>query len=255
MIDKELVRKRFAKALKSYSDNAAIQQEIARRMVLMLSSLGCDFTRVFEVGCGSGVFTRAFLEKFSPDELILNDLCPEAEMLAMDSLKSTKECKLKFLSGDAEKIDFPQCNDLVVSCSVIQWFESVRAFLDKAAQSLSPGGVLALSTFGEDNLYQISSLTGVSLDYLSVDSLKGMCPESMQVVLASESIDTLYFKTPVDVVRHLKLTGVTGISARKWTKTDLERFSYDYVERFGTSDGQPLTYHPIYLIMRKKADF
>ena len=70
----------------------------------------------------------------------------------------------------------------------------------------------------------------------------------------SDYLSTLHFPTPADVLRHLKRTGVNGLSRRKWTRKDLSDFCRTYSELFGTAGGCTLTYHPVFVLARKQQD-
>lgn len=68
------------------------------------------------------------------------------------------------------------------------------------------------------------------------------------------------------VLYHLKQTGVTGLSApvslhteqdhkakeHLWTRRDLYHFCERYTQKFSQGSTVSLTYHPIYIIAKKK---
>ena len=100
-------------------------------------------------------------------------------------------------------------------------------------------GLLLFSTFVPGNLYEIKKLTGKGLVYPTSDTLVGW-------------LSTADF-TPLDVLRHLKATGVTATGNGCWTKGQQESFCRQYVEQFATTDGQvTLTYRPFYILATKK---
>lgn len=265
-MDKHLIHQRFAKSIRSYEEYAQAQSVIASKLCSLLSSvLAEEPGRVLEVGCGTGTFTRRFLQKFHPEELVLNDICPEVEETLSDLLTSADTDTASdggslshtplvcFVPGDAELCQLPGDRDLIVSCSVMQWFEDPGAFIVRCRTLLRDGGCLALTTFGPDNLQEITSVTGTGLSYLPLEWLHGLLTDAgLRAVLAEEEHLTLNFPSPSDVLRHLKHTGVTGITRTAWTRGRLEEFSAMYSARYGSTDGSvPLTYHPICLIARK----
>ena len=68
-----------------------------------------------------------------------------------------------------------------------------------------------------------------------------------------EEILHFTFPLPLDVLKHLQATGVTGLRSRKWTKGQLEDFCQRYHRQYAAQDGTvPLTYHPIYMICKKQ---
>ena len=80
-MDKTLISRRFAKAVGTYLDKADVQRYVASRMAELTSRyIPSDIQeRVLEIGCGTGMFTRMYLQQAAPEEMWLNDLCPEVE--------------------------------------------------------------------------------------------------------------------------------------------------------------------------------
>ena len=161
--------------------------------------------------------------------------------------------RVSFLPGDAEALDFPRETDLITSCSTLQWFNDPGAFLTRCHQALVADGLLAFSTFGTTNMHEIRQLTGHGLDYLSVEELQALLSPHFDILHAEEEVVTLPFPTPQAVLKHLKQTGVTGTEKRIWTRSRLQSFCKEYTTRFSDAAGNvSLTYHPIYIIARKK---
>ena len=219
-------------------------------MRILQSCVENDVQTIVEIGCGTGIYSRMLAEKFSPKNFILNDICQEmnrhcADMLARENYS--------FTACDAEQWELPQSIDLLTSCSTFQWFSRLDVFFQKAHKALTGNGLFAFSTFGKENLREISCLTGHSLRYATVQELSEMLLQAgFSVIRAEEEKIVLTFDTPKDVLMHMKRTGVNGISAQKWTKSTLQRFSEKYTADFSTENGKvSLTYHPIYIVCRK----
>lgn len=253
-MDKNLIKNRFTKAVSTYSKNASVQQTVAGRMAWLIYRYvpRCCSHRTLEVGCGTGLFTRSLLKAVNPEHLVLNDICPDMARCFTD-LPSTR---VRFLSGDAEHIPLPHGQGLIASCSVLQWFTDPDAFFARCHRALDDLGYLAFSTFGCENMREIAGITGVSLPYRSLEDLKASLSVSYEVLFTHEEHFTLTFPSALDVLKHLRETGVTGISRQHWTRTDLHDFCSRYEERFGqssvTGKSVTLTYHPIYIVAKKK---
>ena len=251
-MDKDLIRRRFAKAAGSYAGEARMQRHVARHMAAALRSClpaqtGWD---VLEIGCGTGMFTREYLRTARPAHLLLNDICPEVAPYLADVLASPGT---RFQACDAEPLPFPAGQNLVASCSAIQWLEHPGRFLCRCSDLLSEGGYLAFSTFGPQNVREVATLTQDTLPYRSLQTWRGLLTQAYEVVYCKEETLRQTFPSPLHVLKHLKATGVTGIRSRQWTKGQLEDFSRRYRERNSTPDGEvTLTYHPIYMICKKR---
>ena len=258
-MDKQLIASRFAKARNTYSQAAKAQRQVAEKMLHLVSQAHpLPPQRVVEVGCGTGLYSQLLLQAFHPQALTLIDLCPEMEPLIHELLShptggTAPLTHLHFIAGDAEELPLPAGADLITSCSTIQWFEQPARFLQRCADALRPGGLLALSTFGAANLREIRTLTGHGLHYPSLAEWQVMAPPTLEWQHLDEEEVTLWFPSPVEVLRHLKETGVTGTEKQMWSRQRLARFTCSYQQQFSAASGQvPLTYHRLYLIGRKR---
>ncbi len=249
-MDKGLIRRRFAKAVGSYTQQANVQRNIAVRLSGLVNRYvpASSRNKVLEVGCGTGLFTRNFLLDSRPEQLLLNDICPEMRTCFSDILGKS----IRFEAGDAETLEFPGGQDLIVSCSTIQWFDNPERFLMDCRNLLNKNGFLAVSTFGPQNMAEVTSLTDSALPYRSLQELCTELRKEYKVVYSKEEMIRMSFPSPLDVFKHLKETGVTGIRDFRWTKGALSDFCRCYEERYRQPDGKVmLTYHPIYIICRK----
>ena len=248
-IEKVLVAQRFAKAGQSYIEQAVVQKQISAQLFEYLKAY-CPktFDSVLEIGCGSGNLTHLFQTHFQFDQLFLNDLYED-----VDQHFSTIQ-NIAWLIGDIEQLTLPQSLDAVISSSALQWMADLPALLQRIHDSLKPKGYLGFSTFGENNLIEIKKLTGQGLNYYSSEVLKQKLEESgFEIVFIEEEQKHLYFDHPKSVLQHLKATGVTATAkSHRWTKQSLQQFYSDY-QQFYDEQGFRLTYHPIYVIARRKA--
>ena len=250
-MDKNLIRERFVRAIPTYGKQATVQGQVARHMVQLLGEFlpVQAHRRVWEVGCGTGGFTRTYLACNAPNEFLLNDLCPEMEVPLADLL----DTHVHFEAYDVEYTLPVGSFSLIVSCSSLQWLERPELFLKNCRDLLEEEGYFALSLFGERNLKEIRAIVGTTLSYLSLYDWQRMTKKlGYHLVCTEEFSIPIYFDSPIEVLQHLKQTGVTGISREVWTKGRLIDFSSKYRNLFSTTDGKvALTYHPLYIILQK----
>ncbi|MDD3154885.1 MAG: malonyl-ACP O-methyltransferase [Victivallaceae bacterium] len=226
MIDKMLVRRRFARSIGDYDREAFVQKKMAETLLELLADRP-DFSprRVLEIGCGTGIFTRLLLAEFtSISELEAIDLVPEcAQYMNVDP-------RVRFRAGDAETLAFDGVFDLIVSSAALQWIEDFSRFSEKVAAALRPGGVFAFSSFGSENLGALRNATGRGLSGFEPEEMNLLLGKHFKMFRLTREEQTLAFATPLDALRHLKSTGVTASGGGEvWTKGRLagllERFS------------------------------
>ena len=70
------IAQRFAQANLSYEQHALVQSAVAAELMQFMQQHVAQphLQRVLEIGCGSGFFTRLFMQYYSFDHLFLNDL-------------------------------------------------------------------------------------------------------------------------------------------------------------------------------------
>lgn len=249
-IDKQLIKARFAKATTSYEEEATVQRQIAEKMTLLMKKhIHTECWNLLEVGCGTGIFSRLLLRHFKPQKMIINDICPEMERNLTDILNQNRT----FICGDAESQSFSTGIDVIASCSTIQWFTNLDLFFKHCHVSLNDAGFLVISTFGKDNMKEMNSITGAVLLYRSKSELEQeLLSLNYDIIHISEEMINKTFASPMMVLHHLKRTGVTGIKKQTWSKGKLEEFCREYDQRYCIGNSVSLTYHPIYIIAKKK---
>ena len=251
VIEQERIRRRFSQAVNTYDDHADAQKRICAHLVQLLTAYtSSHFRRVLEIGCGSGGFTRLLKQECQIEEWVLNDLCETWQSAIEELFPSATPL---FLAGDAERLAFPGTFDLIASASALQWMKDLPRFLHKLSSTLSPGGMLAFNTFTPDNLHEIKELTGEGLTYPTAGQLREWLSTYFRIVHEEEGNIALTFRHPLEVLRHLKYTGVTANASCVWTRGKQERFCRDYQERFPSADGGvTLTYRPLYILVVKR---
>ncbi len=257
MIDKELVKSRFSKCISTYNNNAEIQKRISRRLSkLIRKTTKQNYKNIFEIGCGTGFLTNELLKFIEPNNYYLNDLV-EGMKTELDKIISKKHTKnYTFLWGDAETINFPDDIDLLVSSSTFQWFNDFDTFLTKANCHLKQDGIIACSMFGVNNFKEIRTIMNKGLTYPNFSDLVNKINNKYSVISTYQEEYILYFNSPIDVLKHIKYTGVNGTNSQKWNKKDLIEFERLYTKNFMESNGKfSLTYHPIYIIARKRKNW
>lgn len=250
MISKTDIENRFRKSLESYEENAYAQKVIVRRLVALIEAY-CPSAvdMILEVGCGTGLLTTQIQQKIKYNRLFINDL--------VDAMccKTASRCRLPLewcRAGDIEQIALEEEFDLIVSASTFQWLSCPEDTFRRLFRQIRPGGWLVFSTFGEDNYKELKCITKSGLVYHSILEMTDLLPAEFEILHIEESHQILEFDSPLEVLKHIKNTGVNATGpSQSWTRGKLEEFVKEYTA-FVSKDGQyPLTYHPRYFVCRK----
>ncbi len=240
VINKPLVSRRFARGLQTYMSEADVQIRIAEHLWSMCrkhcGSLNKTPLSILEIGYGNGAMTRLYAPELRPKRLVLWDILdipsPFGETAICDGETAIMELA-------------PDSVDMIISASTVQWFNSLPGFLERCAGVLAPGGLVVISSFGPQTFHELTEAGVTPLPYMSLESIRRIVPAGMELLELHEGIITKVFSSPIDVIRHLRSTGVNG---RK-SSVPLNKILTSYPLR---SDGRAaLTYNPVYFILRK----
>lgn len=199
----------FNKKFDTYDENAIIQKIVASHLIELIKETKNDkssFESVLEVGCGTGIFTRDFLNNYSPKKIILNDIFQVKKFLNNIPYNS-------FLLGDILKLEISNI-DTVISSSVFQWISPFEELIKK----LSFCENLYFSIYISGNLKEIDEHFNISLDYFEVEEIENILKKYFTKVKYKKESIPLEFNTPLAALKHLKNSGVTGFKKSSISK-------------------------------------
>lgn len=234
---KKLIAGRFKRAMPTYDSQASVQHHVAVRLAelwLGIQQSGQTPDSILEIGAGTGMFTRAYLKQMEPhipEHLLLWDLTEIPTSLP--GTHRTCDAETAILNLPAKSLE------AIAGASVLQWFNSPLRFIRNALRTLMSDGMMALSTYGPDNYREISAS-----HYLSTESWRSIMPSELEIIHLCDEHITLTFPSPVELLRHIHLTGVNA-TGTSYDGTSAARA----IIRNGTTS---LTYHPIYMVLRKR---
>ncbi len=245
--EKGRVAEKFSQAATTYDNNAVIQREIAENLCYLASSaISRQPINALEIGCGTGMTTHILSETLRPHNLTVWDLYIPDNI--GDNISGTK---ITAEENDAETAirNLPSDSvDLIFSASTVQWFNSLSTFLKQCSRVLSAKGTAVISTFGPKTMHEISDSLSFSTHYPSLEDIRRMIPGECTALHISEELRTLTFPTPMEALRHVKLTGVNALGGSH-SGRDTLRVIRNY-PLLPTGEA-PITYHPIYIIFQK----
>lgn len=250
-MEKLLIEQRFSQAFSTYDANGTVQESMAGHLLQLMHTYVPieQVNTILEAGCGTGKLTRGLYSQFQPQTLFANDLC-ECSAQYVRNIGP----EVEFLHGDIEQTPLPNEIDLFASSATVQWLESPINFITKLHNYLShKSGYVAISTFSPNNLPEIAQVCGTKLNYPSLSHWMTQLQEHYHIHYQEQGVVCCMFDSAIDVLHHLKSTGVNGVRRQKWTKGHLREFVDQYHKLFTQQDGRvSLTYAPCYLILQKR---
>lgn len=203
--DRDLIAERFGKAVTSYDEHAVAQKHIATALAGLMPESAADTAKsILEIGPGTGLFSGIYAEKIAPGKIDFVDIAeiprigiaPEENYHRADAEDWIASCNSRY--------------DGILSASTIQWFVNIGEFMRNCRRSLKPGGFVLFSSFTKGNLKELDALRPSPICYHTPEQYRRWMQESFSAVRVIEDSITLEFKTPRELLMHLKLTGVGG---------------------------------------------
>lgn len=219
----------FIKSVSTYATSTQVQAKMRKILCEILGNNGgSQYDTIFEFGSHLDEFGKMIRQMVKFRHFIGSDICDFG-------LKSDEKITHRII--DMNYFDYDIKADLIISNACLQWLNGTE-ILSKISQSLNPNGEILISTFGERNFSQIRELTGVGLDYPSILDLRNALRNFKEINISEEIID-LHFGSPIELLRHIKHSGVGGMGRVFVGKKMLKNLSEIYANT--------LTYHPVYI--------
>ena len=220
----------FNKHYNVYEKYSLAQKQVAKNLLDYMGKSNIFDTQInsiFEIGCGTGIFTKEYRKYFLHSDLILNDIFDVREFIKNIDYNI-------FIQENIEELDIPK-SDLVVSSSVFQWIKDKDSLIRNIAENTDN---LCFSSYVSGNLIEIKNYFDISLDYLNIEEFKEILKKYFSSVKSYSETIKLDFEAPMAVLKHLKYTGVTG-------------FQRTSISKIKTFKDNILTYEVAYFICKK----
>lgn len=199
-------------AARHYEGAARVQALAARQLAQRLETLYAHNPaprRILELGCGTGLLTRALRILFPEAALTAIDLSPQMVARAREAVPEAT-----YHVMDAEYPTLDRSFDLICSNFCIQWFIDRAAAFTRLSGILAPGGRIEVTTLAQGSFAQWhAACTACALpsgfpDYPDVFALEQEWPVSMH---GTWQIDTLQDRvgSARAFLRDLKAIGAT----------------------------------------------
>ena len=242
----KIIKKQFEKSMAKYDKNAVVQKIMAEKLVqVLVDTVGKRFENILEAGVGTGLLTKQLKSAgILYKKYYANDIVEKSG----NYLKSIlPDCN--FICGNAQKIKPPVKMDLIISNAMFQWFSNPEKVFGYYNTLLNPEGIIAFSTFSPDNFKEIKSVAGLALEYKDIDEVRLILEKNYKVIYLEKFDYKLTFNTPLEILTHMKNTGVNSLCTKHWGIVEVKQFCDNYKTVYPDCT---LTYSPIIAVAQKK---
>jgi len=152
-MDKEIIARNFSRCAYFYDSYADVQRRAALEILGGIEDH--SFSKVLEIGCGTGNYTFLLREKFKKARITALDISDKMVEVAQGKLKDKD---IEFIVADGESVNFPDEEfDLITSNACFQWFEDLEAALEKYRGLLKKNGLISFSIFGPLTFWELNA--------------------------------------------------------------------------------------------------
>jgi malonyl-CoA O-methyltransferase len=252
LLNPRTVRLAFDRVASLYDGHAALEQEVASRLLDRLEFHRLTPQRIVDLGCGTGQASAGLKNRFRKAEVI--GLDSSQAMLVQLRRRSRVLRRLRAVCADMSALPLAdQSSELLFSNLALQWCPDPASLFAEFRRVLTPGGMLLFSSFGPGSLRELRAAwvaaDGIAQTMEFVDILQVgdalMAAGFQEPVMDAERI-TVSYPDIDSLLRELKATGTSGFlqgqSSLAEAKGDLEK-AY---EPFRKEGRYPVTYEIIY---------
>ncbi len=163
LFDHRQVRRAFSRAAHGYDQAAALQHEVGARLMETLDYLEDRVPQVVvDVGCGPGHAAVAMQKRWPKAQVVALDLAVPMLQQARRNAGGWRPAFLPFprrpdaVCADARALPLRDNSvDVLFSNLCLQWVEDLPAVFAGFRRALKPDGLLLVSTFGPDTLFEL----------------------------------------------------------------------------------------------------
>lgn len=240
-LNPKLIKNKFKKSMDKYDENAVVQKLMAEKLAANLPEK--SYGKILELGCGTGILTRNLVSKITYTKYFANDIVEKSKFYIDKIIPDNI-----FICGNAQKIKLPSKVDLIISNAMFQWFENLDKVLEYYGTLLNSGGTIAFSTFSPENFKEIREITGLALDYKTTDEIRSILEKFFEVIYIETFEYKLNFNNPLEILAHMKNTGVNSLTEKQWGIIEVKNFCDEYKKHYPDLS---LTYSPVIAVCKK----
>ena len=236
---KDNIKKNFSKGSKTYDENANVQKAMIDHLVNNLPRK--DYSKILEIGCGTGLLTAQLIALFPNAKITALDISEGMISTCKEKLKNSTN--IEYICADVEYNCPIDEFDLIVSSATFQWITDLEELLKKLKSRLTFNGVLAFSTFAENTFKELDTSLNYAFEKNNIDTKvtrNYYSKESLTDLVNGVFIDkdfnkeithmkyTEYFKNALKFLKAVKAVGANTSDSSKFITPQITKDLLDY---------------------------
>ncbi|MGB3242250.1 MAG: malonyl-ACP O-methyltransferase BioC [Candidatus Omnitrophota bacterium] len=211
---KRVIKHNFSKNAGQYDAHAVVQKKCAERLMDLIK--GKSFSRILEIGCGTGTYTQLLGQKYKESEITAVDI---SKTMVSEAKKKVSGKNMRFLVDDGERMFLDGKHDLITSNAAFQWFEDLDRTLKCFSEALTNKGTLCFSMYGPETFKEFEEVLGVhfgqrkrlsSSRFISLEVLEAILSQYFKKFKLAEEYFTADFISLWDFLHNIKKCGSRG---------------------------------------------
>lgn len=270
LFDSRQVRRAFSRSATSYAAAAQLQHQVEARLLESLDYLDDPALkreapqRVLDLGCGTGSAAMVMQKRWPKAQLVALDIALPMLQQARSGSSRWKASRWNLFArtpqlvcADARALPLADASvDVLFSNLCLQWVDDLDAVFAGFRRVLKPQGLLLVSTFGPDTLWELREAFGQADDRPHVSPFGDIAGFGDALVRAGfhqpvidRELDTTHYADLPSLMRELRAIGATNaLHSRRHTLTGRARFTaaaqaYDAMR--GENGALPATWETI----------
>jgi malonyl-CoA O-methyltransferase len=240
-MDKSIITGNFSKSAISYDDHAAVQRKCAKKLIDLIREE--KFSRILEIGCGTGIYTRFLRKTYKDAHITAIDISEDMVNVARKKLEDEN---ISYMVADGENIPQEGKFDLITSNASFQWFEDLAGAIEVFSKALADGGTLCFSMYGPETFREFKEVLSAhfgrrqwlsSSRFTSFQEMESLIEQYFCRSDMTEERLTSEFFSLWDFLRDIKHSGTRGEGLGSSTllgKYAIREMERTYVEKFGS---------------------
>ena len=247
LFDARQVRRAFSRSAASYDAAAQLQHAVEARLLESLDYLDDPALkreppqRVLDLGCGTGRASIAMQKRWPKAQIVSLDLAlPMLQQARAASKRSRAWLSNPFarvpqtVCADARALPLAESSvDVLFSNLCLQWVEDLDALFAGFRRVLKPHGLLLVSTFGPETLWELRDAFAHADDAPHVSPFADIAGFGDALVRAGfhqpvldREEETTHYPDLASLMRELRAIGATNaLASRRHTLTGRARFA------------------------------